>query len=297
MTKRTDPHRPGAIIPADYSYRCSYALATTVEGWPVPSWNIDLVVEIQAAARVAGQRIFGAPGKCGSCGAVYTYGDLWQHGPSGDLLHVGHVCADKYTLMADRSAFELAMDRRNAAAAREIASRDRAERREAFYAENPGLREALELDHPILQDLASKVGKWGLSPKQIALALKIADEVRNPKAAEVHVDAPEGKVTFRGQIVSVKHQESAYGTTIKATIKVQTEAGSWLVWGTCPQAIIDQSHEAWRKALNGAQAHPDGVFAAMRGQEVEITATLRRGRDSYFALMTRPRGSLVQVAA
>lgn len=45
MTKRTDSHRPSAIVPADYSYVLSYHLATSADGWPVPPFNIDAVVE------------------------------------------------------------------------------------------------------------------------------------------------------------------------------------------------------------------------------------------------------------
>jgi len=289
MTQRTDPHRPGAIIPADYDYRVSYQLATSMEGWPVPAWNVDRVLELHREAHARGNRVFGGPGKCGACGAVYTYGDVWEHRPTGELLHVGHICADKYSMMADRSEFELEMGRRKQAAAVEVAKAYARERRAAVYAENPGLEEALELDHPILRDLASKVGgRYGLSVNQIKLALKIADEVRNPKPEEAKVNAPEGKVDFDGEIVSIKHQEGDWGTSVKMTVKVTTEAGVWLAWGTCPAMILDQVQKF--SVVNG------GYFSMMRGLRVELRATLKRGRDPFFAIMSRPSGRLAPEA-
>ncbi len=56
----------------------------------------------------------------------------------------------------------------------------------------------------------------------------------------------------------------------KGTIKVHTDAGVWLAWGTLPAALLD--------------AQPSV------GDVVEFTATLKRGRDAHFALYSRPTG-------
>ncbi len=106
---RTDPHRPGAIVPADYEYEFSYSLATTCDGWPVPSVNVrELVVPLLARARRGEAALFEHPswgwgtGKCSICGAHFLSGDVWRHVPTGEYLTLGHTCADKYSLAADR---------------------------------------------------------------------------------------------------------------------------------------------------------------------------------------------------
>jgi len=117
-----------------------------------------------------------------------------------------------------------------------------------------------------------------MSEKQIALVQKLAAEVRNPPAQDAHVPAPEGKVVVRGKVVSVKLVEGAYGVTTKMTVKVTTTDGAWLAWGTCPESLLEVAH----------RAQPGAAHEALRGREVEFSATLSRGRDAHFAIFKRP---------
>jgi hypothetical protein len=271
---RTDPHRPGAIVPADYHFLCSYAFG--VEG--IPAINVDLARQHMAAHAPFKHpaRGFGL-GSCSVCGACFNYGDLWLHLPTDAVITLGHDCADKYSLMVDRSAFELEVGNAKAARAQAIAKAERAEARAAFLAQWPGLAEALACAHPIVQDIGSKLDAYGsLSEKQVALVLKLAHEAANPEPAEAHVPAPEGRVTFRGVCVSLKSRETDWGPTMKITVKVSTPEGSWLAWGTCPAAILGQGE------------------GPLKGKTVEITATLKHGSDAHFALMSRPSGRVVE---
>jgi hypothetical protein len=300
-----DCHRPGAVIPADYEYVFSYNLATRMDGWPLPALGVNCEIDrrrtekdadgnvrvvngqhnadgrccILGLRQVAGATFaapYGTTGKCSICGTRFIYGDVWCHNVTGEYLHVGHQCADKYSLMADRSAWELANGRARAALAVEIEKAQRAEERAAFFADHPGLENALKGDHRILRDMAARFeARRYLSPKQVAFALKLADEAGNPREDEQHVAAPTGRVTFRGTVVSLKARDTQYGLQHKMTVKVQTSGGSWLAWGTCPAALLREL--------------PDNP----RGTEVEITATLKQGRDPHFALMSRPSGSIV----
>jgi hypothetical protein len=299
--ERRDCHRPGAIIPAHYEYVRSYHGATSFDGWPVPSWGVNCELDYRREVKgadgstsfingehapdglcciVAMNRLgrWADNGRdtgtfcCTVCGTHYVYGDVWRHVPTGDLIHIGHDCADKYTLLADRSAFELELGRAKAAAAVACERARRSEARDAFLAAHPGLADALELDHRILHDLKDKLVRYlSLSDKQVALAFKLAEEVRHPKPAEVTVPAPEGSgVTVRGTVLSVKEYESFYGDgmALKVTVKVATPDGYWLAWGTLPRSL-------------------SGVG---RGAEIELVANLKRGREPHFALMSRPRG-------
>ena len=305
-TKRSDPHRPGALVPAHYTYVFSFSLASSEGGWPVPSEGINCALDYRrwekdadgkehcingehrpdgeccvVGLRGKGFRFArnGGPGKCDVCGAHYIHGDVWRYVPTGELLFLGHDCAAKYELLADRSAHELRMGRLRAAAAAQCEKARRAEAYAAFCGEHAGLAEALEVEHYILLDLKRKLREYGeISDKQVALAHKLADEVKNPPPADMHVPAPTGKQTFRGTIVSKKTHEGGYGPSVKITVKVTTPAGVWLAWGTAPQALFDQASKHGYR---------------LKGAEVELTATLKAGRDPHFAIMSRPRGTVL----
>nr|NIO76640.1 hypothetical protein [Armatimonadota bacterium] len=150
-------------------------------------------------------------------------------------------------------------------------------------ADHPGLAEALETDHHIVRDIAYRFRRFcELSPKQIALVMKLHNEAMNPEPEEKHVPAPEGRKTFRGIVVSQKVHDNGYGSQVKITVKVETPEGSWLAWGTCPALILD--------------SRPLGIYD-LRGSEVEIRATLSRSdRDEHFAFMKRPQGNLLKMA-
>lgn len=319
MANRTDVHRPGAIIPANYEPILAYNCSTTMDGWPVPSFGINCeldgrtsykdadgktifvngthrangaccTIAAHAKAHADEKAIFGGPGKCGSCGACFVYGELWLHVPTGEIVHLGHDCADKYNLFMDRSVAELALGRAKAAVGKEIAKVRNTEERAAFLAENPGLETALKVEHTIIADIAARFHEFrSLSPKQVALVLKLANEVLNPPPAEAHVTGPLGKTEFSGTIVGAKLHTNDYGTAWKITVKMATPAGSWLAWGTAPKVLTDEVVEA-------IEANPETKFAnradavrnALVGRTVSLRATLEAGRDDHFRFMKRP---------
>jgi hypothetical protein len=319
-SKRTDPHRPGAIIPAEYEYVFSFNLSTTHDGWPVPSYRVNCELDGRTEERdaegkyvrtvngehhpdgnccVIGLRqvkkerfaLDGGPGKCTVCGAHYVHGDAWRHLPTGEIIFLGHDCADKYHLLADRSEAELAALRAKEGAARAASAERTRLALVDFYAAHPGLEVALALTPPpgltdrelgkyfILSELRDKLRQYrDLSDKQIALAFRLAKEITSPAPAEVMVPAPTGKTTFRGTVISTKVVDGAWGSQCKMTVKVTTPSGVWLAWGTEPAALFGQ-----------AQKHGN----RLKGAEVEITATLKPGREPHFAIMGRPRGKVV----
>lgn len=299
-TQRTDPHRPGAIVPGEYEYVFSYSGATMSGGHPIPSWGVNCEMDRRTETKtpegktvitngkhnlnglcciigmgVAGHRFAeqGCTCQCSICGTAYVYGDVWKHLPSGEHIHVGHNCADKYSMLADRSKFELGRMRREAAAAVQIQKARNDEERKEFLDAHPGLEADLAIEHRIITDIAQKFVQYrSLSDKQIAFVHKLAEEVRNPappKPEEQHVPAPEGRLMVRGVVLSVKSYASDYGDTLKMLVKVTTPAGIWLAWGTVPSALLSGE-------------------GALRGSEVEFSAELRRGKDAHFALYKRP---------
>lgn len=338
---RTDPHRPGAIIPAEYEHVLWYAGATTEAGWPVPSQGINCELdrrvvdadgkilrngEHDADGRccVVGLRKSGAKfaatggtGSCSVCSTWFVYGEIWKHTPTGEHINVGHVCAEKYGLLRDRSEIELLRERRAAAKASHLQAEATKAKKAVFFAANPGLEAALALKgdtkaHGILADLSSKLSRWELSPKQIALAFKLANEIKNPPPAEKHVPAPEGRTVVEGLVISAKTYTSDFGDNFKATVKVETPEGSWLAWVTIPASVSDE----YFAAVNAQQARYEELYVAggvdalehpekytrealgilergdlcgwLRGKVVSFTATLTRGNEPHFAFGKRP---------
>jgi hypothetical protein len=301
MTTRTDPHAKGSIVPAEYNHVISYSLSAGT----APSLGVNCVIdnrrrEYDEAGRIvsetpgehgtghcclvqlraAGVRWaeHGDTGRCTACGAAFMHGEVWRHLPTGEHIHVGHICGEKYGLLVDRSAHELEMDRRRQAAAVMIERARKAEARRTFLAAHPGLEEALKTDHGIVGDIGRRfIQNAELSEKQVALVFKLAAEAATPKPdAEKLVPAPvaSGRQTVEGEVVSVKVHESAYGDSVKMTVKVQTPEGVWLAWGTRPSNL-----------------------QCTRGSKVRFEASLKAGRDAHFALFSRPTKAVLVAAA
>ncbi len=286
MTTRTDIHRPSEIVPADYEYVFSYDLGGS--GPFDPAINVNCAVGwtrgphapngrccvfgLKTIAKVAWAPT-GSTGKCSVCGANYRYGDVWRH-KDGEHIHIGHDCADKYSLLADRSAYELEAGRRDRAKAVQVQRAKNDQERTDFLAQYPGLEEALKVDHEIVRDIASRFVQYrSLSEKQVALVFKLAEEVRNPRPAreeEKKAVAPLGRQTFTGIVVSKKGHAGNFGWTQKLTVKVATPEGVWLAWITEPAAVVTE-----------------------KGDKVEVTATLEAGREAHFVFGKRPRVKIV----
>jgi len=275
MTKRTDCHRPGAIVPADYTYVCSYELPG-MNGDPgyMQDYRRRCIEADPRPVFFKNDRDNGV-GKCDICGAIFRWGDVWQHIPSGQNIHIGHDCADKYALLADRTDWFATVEAHKRATAAAIQAAMNKVKKEKFLAEHPGLEQDLNENHRIINDIAQRFNSYcKISDAQIALVQKLANEVRNPKPEEAHVPAPEGKVVVRGTVVSTKSYDGAFGTSIKMTVKVTTPEGSWLAWGTVPSSLL---------------ASQDGL----KGKLVEFSATLKQGRDAHFAIFKRPTKAVV----
>lgn len=304
--KRTDCHRVGAIIPRDYEHVMHYSLATTDDGWPIPSLHVNCVDDRATRSEhgaiikpgehdedgmccLVGLRSIacvkfashGTTGKCTVCGSHFIYGEIWKHVPTGEHVHIGHICSGKYGLLADYSEFELAHERWKRARATELKKKKNKEDREDFLSKNQGLEEALEADHYIVRDIKRRFVQYcSLSDKQIELVFELSKMSDEPEEQEEkYVQAPEGRQTFEGVVVGTKSVESQWGTTRKMIVKMTTDDGVWLAYGTIPSGC--STYDSW-----GDQG--------LRGKSVRVTGTLTRSdRDDHFSFFKRPKGELI----
>lgn len=120
-----------------------------------------------------------------------------------------------------------------------------------------------------LRSLRSQLEKRGtLTDRQVEAASKFLSQ-----ASETLPPAPEGRVEFRGTVLSVKWKDSGYRQipgNWKATI--QSEEG-WKVWLTVPSVL--------QQAVSDVQE--------LVGRKVTLAATLTRSdRDRSFAFGKQP---------
>lgn len=272
---RNDCHRPSQIIPDDYTYLISYSCGS----WAI---NVNVAREIQANQLQQGRSMFGHIGKCGVCGAGYFHGDLWLHKPTGDLLHVGHECADKYSLCADRQEYA----RQRAAI---VEQRERRKRRVAnarafqgLLRTNDELRAAfirVARSNDIVRDIARRCAFDFGAPtaRQEELVLRIAQRAKE-RAEEPELPARripakllvDKRVVVRGRIVGTKMQDSPYGEQLKMLVVVPVDDGACKLWGTVPASLLVTNTQ-------------------LRGQTVEFTAKVEVSKnDPTFGFVARP---------
>lgn len=313
MTKRTDIHRPAVIVPADYRYVLDYNGATTDGGWPVPSFGINCELDHRyfingedghrkcvngkhsedgeccvCGLLASGKTVVGNTCNCTVCGAYFVYGSVWQHKVTGEYIHLGHTCAEKYGMLRNATKFEMAYEHMKRMNAREIQAKINADERTAFLAAHPGLEEALKTDHNIVRSIAENFQTFRkLSDKQIALVFKLqAEKNAPPKEAEKMAKAPvsDKRQTFVGEVVSTKIHETDWGTSYKMAVKVNTPEGAWIAWGTIPNNILED-----------VPAGKLGRVANLRGATVEVTAKLQTAQKPEMAYTNRPNGKLLKL--
>ena len=184
-TKRTDPHRPGAIIPADYDCFGFFAYGGAYE----PPFGMEIFT---SPAVQAGGMVKGSENGCQVCGANFRFGVLFKHTPTGQFIKMGHECARKYEILADFASFDAAFEAHKRANAAVIQAAKNKHDFERYLDKHEGLREALACGHRITNDLADKLRQYrSLSPAQIALVFRLQSQQLCPaRPTEANVPAP-----------------------------------------------------------------------------------------------------------
>jgi hypothetical protein len=273
---RTDPHAKKNIVPEDYEMITPFYRGT----------SDDMLAEYESSNSRWEQALEDEPHfdgnfenkqTCDICGARFTYGVAYRHKPTGEIINIGHDCASNSLFPGATSvehAKKLAAERTKSAKTEAANKIYRAE----VLSENPELEEAFKTEHHIVEDIRRRFygSKPQLSPKQIALVLKIAREEReraeNPPEPEITSDVITGsKVPIQGKILSTKWQESQYGSTLKMLVR---DDRGFKVWGSVPSKVLD--------SVNGSED--------LKGRHVSFTAgTIDVSQDdSTFGFFKRP---------
>jgi hypothetical protein len=231
-TQRTDIHRPVEMDPANYTFLFAYDSNHPMHHL-APEWQLRGEPE----PNVVG-------GTCTHCGAHIRYIAVLRYLPTGRYILVGETCLDnrfslesKAQFDALRKAAELdrAAQRIVKAATECIEALDTTPEAKAFLADKKS-----EQGHHIARDIRRKLWLYGsISAKQADLVAKlVAPKPATPATPEeVLVDAPEGRTTIQGVVLTVKWQESDFGGSLKMLVKVTTPQGVYKVWGSVPSNL------------------------------------------------------------
>ena len=320
MTKRTDIHRPSleGFDPQDYTLFGVYELirkmkvidsiefvppsiwiehshvepspfAIETEALESHGWSTDIITNANGKERDSVHAR-----QCAHCGQRLKYGALLTNESEKSLIVIGEDCLDNRFDNVTAAQFK---QLREEAKAKAAATRS-LDRKNTALKENPGLADGYDSTNSFVQDVMRRFDRKGeITERQVAAVLKVikqdADRAERQaqwvEEAKLAADAPTGKVTVTGEIISTKWQESMYGSTQKMIVK--TEDG-WKLWVTVPSSIEDVmdcklSSSCWSNHAEGKTEYRD--VHKLEGKTVTLTATVTPSdRDSKFAFGKRP---------
>ena len=301
MTTRTDIHRPSAegFDPQDYTLFGVYSLVKeikVVDGialvlgngftesfhWePSPfaidtealeshGWSTDIITNANGDERDSVHAR-----QCAHCGQRLQYGALLTNDREKSLIVIGEQCLwNRFQDVTAEQFHQLREDTKaKAAATRSL------ERKNTVLKDNPELAKAYDSTNSFVQDVMRRFDRKGeITERQLDAVLKVLKrdaeraerQAQWDKEAESAADAPTGKVTITGEIISTKWQDSAYGSTHKMIVKSDD---GWKLWVTVPSSVYDPSDQS----------------LPITGKRVTLTATVTPSNDDpKFAFGKRP---------
>jgi len=277
MTTRTDAHRPSAINPLDYQfvahdyYGSAFGMDEALKG----ERNAFRAHMASTGGKFSGHE---HGGTCFVCGAAAMYVAKFFHPKSNTYIVTGEDCANKMH-MGDARAFRSFRDKvgevREAAAGKLKAQKtlDAAGLNKAWDIYVAGANTDAEM---IVRDIVAKLVKYGsISEKQeafiarllrqIADAPAIAAQRAAEKEAALPVPVSTDRMLVQGKVLTLKEQESMYGTQLKMLV---AHDHGWKVWGTCPSGLRD---------------------VVKVGDRVQFTAAVQvSDKDPKFGFFSRP---------
>jgi hypothetical protein len=285
MSKRTDIHRPAALVASDYEYVAPEYLKIQGLGDAQYLQHCRAVVNAHMARTGGAWSRHTHGGNCMVCGnaqALYTI--VFYHAGTNSYVRMGTNCAEQVdSLRFNRN--EVACMRR---AVKDARQRKAGKEKARTLLADAGLERVWDMveqyrandetSRPLftMTDIVDKMVKYGnVSEAQLNYLRKLVDQtdragdVAAERAAEREAakPAPTGRVMVQGTVVSVDRREHDWGTRMVMTVK--TEDG-WLAWGTVPSALL-------------------GGTDSLRGARVRFKATMEPSdKDPKFAFFSRP---------
>lgn len=233
---------------------------------------------------------------CDHCGTGINH-VFWFVSADGNRFKVGSSCVEKSGDSGLKNQIKTEVKRiqkEQRAARKEVKNlAKRLARRVANWGSvrarlrsNPDLSRLLRVDNRITADVRTRFLEWGtLSDAQEELLYKLEKQNEAYKARKqadeerTWIPVPDGeRLQVEGTVLSTKLQDTMYGEILKMLVRVDTEEGSFKLWGSVPQALW------YREYRDGSIEHTD-----IKGKRVRFTAKLKRSdKDPEFGFFSRP---------
>jgi hypothetical protein len=233
-------HKVSSFTPSEYTplfaYMAYLGSNPTEEEVEALKWQNEKLEEFSKR----GWKLVGQMGQCTVCGSKHRWGSCWKHAPTNEVIFVGHICESKYGLYSnriDKDAKALRMRLERARKAQETRARNEMTYQTNLL-DNPGLEEAFECEHYIVQNIKNSARSYKLSGKQIRLVFKIAGEMEEKKEEKLAiVPVTDKRIEVTGQVLGMKEVENPYGYQTKIVVKVCSGDGYYKLYGTCPSKL------------------------------------------------------------
>lgn len=231
-----NPHSPSQIEPADYEYVFSYCYFLRFAGMTFPGVNIDLIEKLQRSGELYSQRR-----NCHSCGATFNEGCAFKHTPTGKIILVGHICAEKMRLRIDEGDYQrMKLDarlKRNRLKVVTQRKRKMTEFLRGYSGDRKILSKALKQTDYFVRSIRMGLIQHGkLSDRQIEAVLDSFNRKKNVPAAVFEEKGAE----IVGTVLSARYYDSMYGYTPKMLIRVEGRDGvsAMRLFGTVPSGLL-----------------------------------------------------------
>jgi len=241
MAKTPTVHNPTHFEPAHYEV-LDYLDNERPEyfGQDVETWRQEIAWWEADMARTFGPLWQGKIHHCVHCGnGNVRWITAVQHQPSGEVVVFGADCTERLGF-TNRQAWKLAQLKSKAEAGHGRMKVWKA--RERFLEANPALvaviaqaKTPAHAGNTFVADVLAKLDRYGnLSDAQVAAVVKsLARDLETAarkaaEALEVKGEAPEGRQTVTGVVLTTKGQESDFGFVLKMLLKLANNSKVWL---------------------------------------------------------------------
>lgn len=294
--KRTDVHRPTALVTEDYDFfACGYYGDHGEPGFSpmITPMGQELLRQGWKFDDVNG-------GNCDHCGAHIKYYAIMKHLPSRKLIKIGEICLgnrfERSTAEFQRLRKEAKLDRERQARLREAEQwkENNAEIWDYLYEQ---VHEK-HTENDFLRSLFKAVDQYGsLTERQVAAVEKFItrEREREQQREERQANEPqptpviEGNGEITGRVVHMKWKDSEYygGGSMKMLV---IDDRGFKVWGTVPKSILADIDSASRDA----NVTTYNELLRQNTVRVNFKATVKKSNDDEcFGFFSRPTSGSV----
>lgn len=252
--KRTDVHKPSNIDPKDYEFVGQECFK--IEGLGDCAYVLQERLKIKEHMDRTGGTYSSHEhgGNCMVCGSVNaTYTVLFYHSKTNTYVRMGTDCATKCDMgnEADFRSFRTGIKnalefKAGKEKAKAILEKEGLSKAWSLYSDMmmiSGSWDGIPKEEQTVTDMVGNLVKYGnFSDKQVSYLKVLLNRIDTRPVREAKIqaeraaakDCPSGRVGISGVVLSVKMQETDFGSIQKMTVKAED---GFVVYGTVPSSL------------------------------------------------------------